>query len=275
MGVRSRIEAVKKHASIYVSFFRMYLKSRLIYKVDFALGLMSQLLNLVFSVAFLGLLFTQVESLNGWTFNEILLLAGFSGFVLNLHHVFLFAPYRMGEDYILSGRMDRYLVRPLNVLFQVFARYVSEDNIAKMAANAALIAYAWNRIGLTLTPEKLVYGVFAVVSGVMVIASIFLVFGSTAFWTGRSKAVFWLFFQVSNFRKYPYSIFSGPVGPVKILLVTLIPVAFTSFFPTTFLLGRDGWRLWQLGTLVAGPLLYFLAYRFWLHGLSNYSSTGS
>ncbi len=271
-GEQSRIENLKKHWSVYKKFFRMYIKSRLIYKADFVLGFTSQLINLIFAVAFLSLLFTQVENIQGWTFNEILLLTGFSGLILNLHHVFLFSLYRMGEDYIISGRMDRYFVRPLNMLFQVFARYIADDNISKLLANIVIIVYAWTQIGLTLTPLILLYALTSIFTGVLVIASIFLVFGTTAFWTGRSQAVFWLFFQISDFRKYPYSIFSQSI---QILLITLVPIAFASFFPTTFLLGLEEWRFWQILSLIVGPLMYLAAYQFWKFGLSRYSSTGS
>ena len=271
-GEESMISGVKKHWSVYKKFFAMYMKSRLIYKADFVLGFTSQLINLVFSVAFLSLLFTQVESIQGWSFNEILLLAGFSGLILNLHHIFFFAPYRLGEDYIISGRMDRYFVRPLNMLFQVFARYIADDNISKVLANIAIVVYAWNQLALSIAPVKIVYGLLAIISGVMVLGSIFVTFGTTAFWTGRSQAIFWLFFRISDFRRYPYNIFSQPI---RIILVTIVPIAFTSFFPTTFLLGMPEWRPWQIATLIVGPVMYFLAYQFWKLGLSNYSSTGS
>lgn len=269
---KSRMASLKKHWKVYKKFFVMYMKSRLIYKADFVLGFTSQLINLFFSVAFLSLLFTQVENIQGWTFDEMLLLAGFSGMILNLHHIFFFAPYRLGEDYIISGRMDRYFVRPLNMLFQVFARYLSDDNISKLIANVAMIIYASNQIVLTLEPLKILYGAAAIVSGVMVIGSIFITFGTTAFWTARSQAIFWLFFRISDFRRYPFSIFSKPI---KIVLVTLVPIAFTSFFPTTYLLDMTQWKTWQLASLIVGPIFYLAAYKFWRFGLSRYSSTGS
>lgn len=268
----SRISSIKKHWSVYKKFFVMYMKSRLIYKADFTLGFFSQLVNLIFSVAFISLLFTQVENIQGWTFNEILLLTGFSGLILNLHHVFLFTLYKLGESYIISGKLDRYFVRPLNMLFQVFARYIADDNISKLLANSVIIAYAWNQLSYTLTPLKVLYGLTAVFSGVMVIGAIFLVFATTAFWTGRSQAVFWLFFRISDFRKYPYNIFSQPI---QLLLITLVPIAFTSFFPTTYLLDMTQWRPWQLASLIVGPIFYLIAYKFWRYGLSEYSSTGS
>jgi len=267
------LKSVKKHLRIYLSFFKLYMKSRLIYRTDFVLGALSQTINLVFSIAFLTLIFTQVDSLQGWSFNEMLLLAGVGGLILNLHHIFFFKLYSLGDDYIVSGRFDRLLVRPLNPLFQVYASYVSDDNISKLFTNIVVIGYAVSQIGTHLiTPVNLIYGLIAVLNGVMVLGAVFVFLSTTAFWTGRSKAVFWLFFRISDFRKYPLSIYSGSI---QLMLVTIIPIAFASFFPTTFFLGRDEWQIWQMLTLFVGPLFYLAAYQFWKFGVKNYSSTGS
>ncbi len=266
------IESVKKHLSVYISFFRMYMKSRLIYKTDFVLGFTSQLINLIFSVAFLTLIFTQVQAIDGWSFNEILLLAGVGGVILNLHHIFFFGLYTLGRDYIVSGRFDRFRVRPLNTLFQVYASHVGDDNLSKFLANIALIIYASIQLGISISIFTVIYGSIALVSGVMVIMAIFLGLATTAFWTGRSRAVFWLFFRISDFRKYPYGIY---FDSVKILLVTIIPIAFMSYFPTAFILGREDYYYLQLFTLLAGPVFFLITYRFWKAGLRRYSSTGS
>ncbi len=270
MSIRKKLE---KYIRVYKIFFTAYWKSRLIYKTDFFLGVTSQSINLVFNLAFLTLIFTQVESLQGWTFHEMLLLAGFSGLILNLHHIFGFGLYSLGETYIIEGRLDRYLVRPLNPLFQVYANYISDDNVSKLLVNIGVISYAVFHIETTiLTLTNLLYAVLAMASGVMILASIFLAFSSTAFWTARSKAVFWLFFEVSNFRKYPYSIFSTPI---QLFLISIIPIAFASFFPVTFFLGRDEWFIWQMLSLIIGPFFYLISYGIWKIGIRNYSSTGS
>jgi ABC-2 type transport system permease protein len=266
------IKSIKKHLGLYRLFFLTYLKSRMIYKKDFALGMFSQVLNLGISLAFLTLIFTQVETIQGWSFNEMLFLAGFGGLVLNLHHVFFFSLYKLGNDYIITGRLDRFKVRPLNVLYQVFANKISDDNISKVIANLALLAYASSQLGIIYGPLKLVYGSLAVISGVMIIGGIFLVTATTAFWTGRSREAFWLFFRLSDFRKYPLGIYSTPL---QIILTTLVPIAFAAFFPATYFLGRDQWSLWQMISLIAGPVFYLIAYQFWKYGLGNYTSTGS
>lgn len=192
---------------------------------------------------------------------------------MNLHHVFFLNIYSLGERYIVQGRLDRFLVRPLNPLFQVYADNVSDDNLSKLLANIGILIYASGQLGVQiLTPVKIVYGVVAVVSGVLVFASVYLTFATTAFWTGKSKAAIWILFRLSDFRRYPFGIY---MLPVQVLLTTLVPIAFATFFPATYFLERGTWGAWQMVSLAAGPVLFLLAYRFWRLGLSNYSSTGS
>lgn len=264
---------IKKHLEIYIQYFIQYWKTRLIYRKDFLLGFFSQAINLAISIAFISLIFTQVENLQGWSFDQMLLLVGFSGLIMNLHHIFFFNIYNLGEEYIVKGRFDRFLVRPLNPLFQIYADSVSDNNLSKFLANIAIIVYAASNIGAELlTLGNVIYGALAIISGVMVFASMYLWFATTAFWTGRSQSAIWLIFRLSDFRKYPYSIFGTAV---QLILITIVPLAFASFFPVTFFLGMDNWMFWQYLTLLAGPISFLLAYSFWKYGVSNYSSTGS
>lgn len=263
---------LRKYLGIYWKYFKQYWKTRLVYKTDFTVGFIAQLVNLGASLAFLTLLFTQVESINGWSFNEMLFLAGIGGFIMNFHHIFLFNMFNL-EDYIVDGKFDRFLVRPLDPLFQVYADDVSDNNLSKLIANSALIIYSSSQIGLNLlTLPNLAYGIPAVVSGALVFAAAYMAFATTAFWTGRSRSAIYLIFRLSEYRRYPYSIYATPI---QIILVTAIPLAFASFFPATFFLERSQWFTWQMISLAAGPVLYGLSFLFWRHGMSNYSSTGS
>ncbi len=266
-------ENTKRYWRIYWLYFRQFWKSRLIYKADFVLGFTAHTLSVIFSVAFLTLLFTQVESIQGWTFNQMLFLAGVGGFIMNFHHIFLFNIYRLGDDYVVTGKFDRFLVRPLNPLFQVYADEVRDNSVAKLLVNTGLLAYAVPRLDVAIfTPEKMFYSALVLISGVLIFAAVYLAFATTAFWTGRSRAAIWLIFRMSDFRKYPYGIYGTAI---QIILVTLIPIAFASFFPASFLLEKEGWTAWQIGAIVAGPIFYLLALKFWSIGVSNYSSTGS
>jgi ABC-2 type transport system permease protein len=266
------MKKLRKYAGIYWLYFIQYWKSRLIYKADFIIGALGQTLSIIVSLAFLTLVFTQIETLQGWTFNEMLFLAGFGGVAVFTHNVFLYNITRLGEDYILTGDFDRMLLRPLNTLFQVYADDVRDNNVPKVIANIALIIYSASQIGLTVTLVNALYFITSLISGILVIASIYLFFSTTAFWTGTSRNAVWLIFRLSDFRKYPIEIF-GVV--IQTLLVTLVPLAFASVFPASFILGKEAFRNWQLITPFVGPVFFIGSYKFWKYGLSKYSSTGS
>jgi ABC-2 type transport system permease protein len=270
--VKNKHKILKKYLRFYWLYFTQYWKSRLVYKTDFILGATSQTISMAVSLAFLTLVFTQIETLKGWTFNEMLFLTGFGGTVLFIQNMFFFNIIRLGEDYILSGDMDRILLRPLNPLFQIYADDIHDNNLPKIIANTALIIYSATQIGLNTTLLKILYAAASMTSGILTIAAIYLTFSTTAFWTGTSRSAIWLFFRISNFRKYPLEIFSTIIQG---LLVTLVPIAFASYFPASYLLGKEGFQTWKLITPISGLIFYLLAYQFWKKGLSNYSSTGS
>lgn len=264
---------LKKHLTIYWHYFIQFWKTRLVYKSDFVLNSLSQIFNLATSLAFLTLIFTQVESFNGWSFNEMLFLAGIGGVAMNFHHIFMLNIINLGDDYVVTGKLDRFKVRPLNVLFQVYADNVRDENLPKFVTNIALVLYASNQIGLNLLQlEFLLYGVPAFISAVMAFGSVYLAVATFGFWMGRSRPLTWIVFRLSDFRRYPFGIYALPV---KAVLVTLVPLAFASFFPATFFLGRSEWFPFQMASIIAGPIAIGLAYLFWRYGLSSYTSTGS
>lgn len=263
---------IRKYLSIYLSYFVQYWKSRLEYRSDFLISGTGQLINTVVQLGFLTLIFTQVESIRGWSFNEMLFLAGFSGSVVFTHNFFLFNIYRLGEEYVVTGDLDRFLLRPLSPLFQIYADSVHDNNLPKLIANLALVVYAGTQLGLVMTPVKWFYALFTFVSGVMTVASIYLLFSSTSFWTGTSKSAIWLIFRLSDFRRYPFGIF-GLI--IQVALVTVVPLAFASYFPVSYILSKPGYETAKLFSLVSGPVLFAVAWLLWRKGLSEYSSTGS
>ncbi|MFB6174649.1 MAG: ABC transporter permease [Candidatus Nanohalobium sp.] len=266
-------EEVKRHWRTYRKFFITFIKTKLVYKTDFLLGSVNQLVSLAASVAFIGLIFTQIESLQGWSIYELLFLTGVGRLILNIHGFFGFGPFSLGEHYIVRGRLDRYKVRPLNVLFQVYGSYIQTFAVSDIIASLALIAYTLPHLEVAVfTPFKVVYLLLAMISGVLTVGSVFLVFATTGFWTGRTKSIFRIFYDLASFRKYPLTIYSATL---KAFFTAAFPIAFASFYPATFLLGKEAPAVFQGLTLVVGPFFYLLAYGFWSYGLSRYSSTGS
>lgn len=266
------IEETEKHLKIYLKYFRIFLKTRLVYKWDTALSILNNALSLAGSIAFIMLLFTQIETLNGWSFWELIFLTAFFRMVLGVQTFLFFAPVFLGREFIITGDLDRVIVRPLNALYQVYADMINIHNFAEALGSLAVLLYAAKKLSIQFSLLKMLFGLASVISSVFLLAAIFLGLGTFAFWTGKSRSFFTIVWRVRDFSQYPINIYPGAI---KAFLMTLMPVAFASYFPVSFLLGKPENYILQLFSLISGPIFFLVSYRFWLYGLSNYSSTGS
>jgi ABC-2 type transport system permease protein len=266
------MNSIRKHIRIYLKYFRVFVKTRLVYKWDTVLSILNNFLSLVSSIAIILLLFTRIESLNGWSFWQLVFLTAFFRMVLGFQTFLFFAPVFLGKEFILPGDFDRVLVRPLNPLYQVFASEINIHNFTEAIGSLLVLLYAAQKLSINLSLSKVLFGVVTILSSVILLTSIFLALGTLAFWTGKSRSFFSLVWGVRDLAQYPLGIYPGAV---KTVLVTLAPVAFASFYPVTFLLEKQASIYLQLSSLIAGPFFFLLAYRFWRIGLSRYSSTGS
>jgi ABC-2 type transport system permease protein len=126
-------------------------------------------------------------------------------------------------------------------------------------------------LGIFASPFNILYLAVAIASGAVIFFAINLITGVSAFWIVDSIPVMGAVFENYLFAHYPLTIFPKAV---QVMLTWVIPYAFASFYPASFLLGRDIGPLVWLSPLVAAGLLA-LGYRLWLVGLNHYESTGS
>lgn len=77
--------------------------------------------------------------------------------------------------------------------------------------------------------------------------------------------------NVSEFSKYPTAIYGEGI---QLLLTFILPFAFTSFYPSVFVLGMDNSPVYWGGTLIATVVCLLITGLFWKYGLSKYQSAG-
>ena len=259
-----------RYASLYGDFFRMYLKFLLEYRGSFLTYVTAVVIVQGASLATIGVVMSQVPSLNGWSLPEVLLIYGLLIFSRSCTQIFTENIWNLGFM-IREGEFDRYLVRPINPLFQVLSNMLSFEGLVNFVLGLALIFTTGRTLGIFASPFNIVYLVVAILSGSVIFFAINLITATTAFWIIESIPVSAAVFENYLFAHYPLNIFPRAI---QFLLTWIIPYGFASFYPASFLLGRDIGPLAWLGPLVAAVLLA-LGYRFWLVGLSRYEGTGS
>lgn len=263
---------MKRYAKLYLKFLLQYVKTLMEYRTDFILGLVGFILVQFTGVIFIRLIFNSIPSLEGWSFHEVLLIYGMAQIPRGLDHIFTDNLWILSGSIILEGRFDKYLVRPLNPLFQLISEKFQPDGFGELIIGILLFSYASVNLNLSFTWGKFLLLLLVVVAASILYTAIKLAVASIAFWIKFAQSYLYMTYQLSTFTKYPLGIYPQAV---RFLLTFVVPFAFTGYFPGAYFLGRESLFRGILLTCIVSLVSILLAYRIWLLGISRYESSGS
>ena len=87
-------------------------------------------------------LFQKVPQLAGWRFEEVLFLYGFSLIPYGIFNVISANLYDFGNNYIIEGKFDRVLLRPISSLFQILFETFRIESLQEVATGLFCMAWA-------------------------------------------------------------------------------------------------------------------------------------
>lgn len=260
-----------RHLSLYWAFLLQQFKSYAEYRANFLIGASSTIMLQASNLLTIWVVMQQIPSFNGWSFYELLLIYGLITLSKSINHMFADNLWTVGRIYIRSGQFDRFLVRPLDPLFHLIADRFCYDGVGNFLVGLVLLGTALSGLRLALTPVTALYLIIATLSGGLIFIALNLLTCVSSFWIMDSVPVTRAVFDNHLFAQYPLSIYPKAIG---IWLTWVIPYGFASFYPASYVLGREVGALAWLGPVVAVVLL-IVAYRVWVFGLRHYSGTGS
>ena len=195
----------------------------------------------IFSLGFVFVLFKRVPTLANWRMEEVVFLYGFSLIPFGLFNVFSLNLYEFGATYIMEGKFDRVLLRPLSSLFQVVFDAFRIEALQEVVVGLIVVIWAARRLQYHWSPlDVLLLTLFALCGGVIYL-SVFLFLSTFSFWFEDRIGIHPPFWNLLAFGRYPLSIYSSYI---QFLLSWIIPFGFATFYPATRLLGRPEFRIY-------------------------------
>jgi ABC-2 type transport system permease protein len=260
----------------YVQYWRLNVLTMIEYRANFFMWFGFMLVYHASAIAALYVTLHQFPSMNGWDFRQIAFLYGLWMLGHAFHNTFFFS---VGDVPMLirEGRFDRFLVRPLDPLFQAMTvpqQIWPDELILAFVFFGVATAYAHVRVDLAFVA----YVPLVMIGGALIDFAIQLGIASAAFWVIRIDTLRWVVMSLEqDFTRYPLSIYSRGV---RFFLSFVFPFAFMNYFPATYLLHKtDGAFALapQIGLLtpLVGLAWFGLAYAFWRAGVDRYQGTGS
>lgn len=263
---------LRRHAALLGAYFTQYTKVRLSYRADFFISLATSFSATVFSLGFVWVLFSRIPRLADWRWEEVVFLYGFSLIPFGLFNVLSLNLYEFGSAYIIEGKFDRVLLRPISALFQIVFETFRLESLHEVIVGFVIVLWASNKLGYHWHWLDLALLVFFGLCGGVIYLSVFLLLSTLSFWFEDRIGVHPPFWNLIAFGRYPLSIYSSYI---QFLLSWIIPFGFATFYPSARLLGRAEFRAYApLIPLVAAAILA-VALTCWRLGTRRYSSTGS
>jgi ABC-2 type transport system permease protein len=261
---------------LYVRLVSAQLRSQMQYKVSFILALIGSFLANVAEFAAMLVLFVRVPALGGWSFAEVALLYGISGTSFAVAEV-VAAALGNFQVHIVRGTFDRVMVRPRGTLFQILVEDFALRRVGRIVQAAVVLVIALRLLTIDWSLDKVLVLAGALASGTVIFFAIFVLGAAFCFWTVQAREVTNVFtYGGDGLASYPLDIY---LASVRRFFTFVVPLAFVSYEPALYLLGRpdplglpDGVRLLSP---VAGLAMALLARFGWQQGIRHYQSTGS
>lgn len=263
---------VKNIFDIYILYISKYVKRLKQSKVDFIIGISGFFLSQILGLIFINVIFSKIPHLNGWNIEELIFIYGFSQLPKGIDHFLTDNLWKLSSRIIRKGEFDRYLVRPLNPLFQIICEKVQFDAIGEITIGMCIIMRAIINNVIDLSPLKIISMIISIIFGSIIICSIKLIFSTLAFWIVNSSSIMQLVYEMNEFTKYPLDIYSVVL---KNLLIWVIPFGTVTYLPVKYFCDKDSFINTILVEMVVMIIFSIGSYIFFEKGMNKYESTGN
>lgn len=263
---------MRRQSALTLAYLSMLVKARLSYRADFLVQVGSDLLLQAVDIAFLAVVFTRVQALAGWSFEEALFIYGFFLIPFALFNASFAALSEVGGRYVVGGDLDRVLTRPLNALLQVQLELLRPQALNGVLLGLVVLGIASARLGVVWSPSGVLAALCGIVGAWLVYGGVWVAVASSAFWTQeRGLSLFPVFYNSINFSRYPLTVYPTAV---RFVLTFVLPYAFIAFYPAAGLL-RGEYALLGWMTLPVGVVVFGLGLWVWQRGVAHYEGAGS
>lgn len=263
---------MKRYLKLYPLYVSKSIKARLSYKLDAFVGIFGFLLENALSFLALYWTVSSIPSLDGWSIEMMAFLYGYCQIPRAIDHIFSDQIWMLGGGGITRGMLDKYLIKPLNPLFQLVAEMVQLEGLGELIIGIAFVSIFAPMLSINWTFMSVFLLVIWAFFGIFFYFGIKLLFGSLAFWTKRSIEVMNLFYGFSQFARYPLEIFNRFI---RVILTFIIPFSVVIYMPIRALLFNENLLLVTGYVILVSLAMLGLSLFVWHRGLRKYESAGS
>ena len=274
--MRKRLRELGHYIDVTMHVIKMAFMTIIEYPSNIAGWLISNPLQFIMGFAIIKFVVESFGEINGWNYGQLAFLYGLSVISHALSMIFFVQGWFMGY-FVLEGEFDRYLTRPLSVLYQFFFTNINIFGVTDLIPGILVFVYGCVKCGIRVSFFFLLQVFVMLIGAALIRGGIYILLGSTSFHT-RSAVDFGQYTQeiMDKTTMYPISMYPECM---QFILTFLIPVGWVSFYPASGLLGIENrfcsGLFLPFVTLMVGIVVMLLAGVYFHAGLKKYESAGN
>ena len=268
------MRTVKRYLHLYKALITQFFKTVMQSKIDFLMGLFGFFFTQVTGILFLYLVFEQIPDLQGWTLEQLIFIYGFAQLPRGIDHLLTDNIWMVAWRLVINGDFDRYMLRPMNIFFQVIAEKLQPDALGELLVGMILVVYSVMKGVVVLDAVHVLLFAVSVLAGALIYTSIKLLFASLSFWIKRSGPFLQLAYEMAEFAKYPTEIYARAL---RFVITWVIPFAFVAYLPAGYFLGAGAGNHMGVIFIECGiaAVFWLIAYGVFRKGITIYESAGN
>ncbi len=264
---------VKRYWKLYCLMISKFFQGIMQSKVDFFTGLVGFFLTQIMGIAFLQLVFSKIPTLQGWTLDQLIFIYGFVQIPRGLDHLFTDNIWMIAWKIVINGDFDRYMIRPMNLFFQVISEKLQPDAVGELLIGTILVVRSIQRGVIIVDLAHILLFIISVVAGAFIYTAIKLFYASLAFWIKISGPFLQVVYEMSDFAKYPSEIYTKGI---RFIITWIIPFALVAYLPACCFISTKSSGAWIIGVeCIVAAVFCFISYQVFKRGTDIYESAGN
>ena len=262
-----------RYVKLYFTCLKRSLISRLEYKKDTFIGILSFFISNIASILSIYFIINSIPSLNGYTMYELGFLYGFSMLPIAIDHLFSDDLWNVSYWKVRNGDMDRCFLRPVPVLFQVLSETFQPEAFGELIVGIIMLSICASNVTISWSFGVILLLIVAAIFGALIITALKTITASFAFIFKRSGILTQIIYNFISYVKYPVGIYPSVM---RIILTFILPFALVISLPIeTLLFNTYSPYLLILAIILVTILICFIAIVIWSRCARKYESSGS
>ena len=253
------------------AFLKVNLQMAMAYRADTVVNILLNIMWLGWELLSLGIIFSNTDTIAGWSFGELIALLGVFRLVHTLMIALIWPNTEKFNQSIRDGSMDYTLLQPVNSMFLVTFSRITVWRAWDLFLAIILVVIGINMSGGIVSPLSILIFLLLTVSGAIIIYSLWIVLIALTFWFTKFDNNVTILQALLDAGRYPVTVYPAWL---RILVTFVIPIAVATTVPLQGLRGELGVSRAFMFVLI-GIVSFVIASQVWKRGLKQYSGASS